>query len=162
MKNICSMKTIAVLFLALFCFMGAHKAFADQLTEYEALMFDTYIKGDETTRPAVRMAFWMDMRQQVQVLKETLPYLVHPNIAFIGIKYDELVSISYTYVVNDSTVDLTDVKNRMVPILCQDPQTMLYLNIFEGDFNYTYFLYGDFTKVWFEFHINASDCGVGI
>lgn len=161
MKNICSFKTIIILFLALFVFMGAHKAFAGQLTEQEEVWLKSYLTY-KPSRPAVRMAFWMDMRNQVEEMVETLPYLVHENIMLVGMKYDQLKSVSYTYVVNNNKINLDLVKNKMVGVLCSDPQTLLYLITFEGDFTYSYFLYGDWAKVWYEINISAVDCGPGI
>lgn len=161
MKSICSMKTISAIFLAFMLMLGTDMALSSSLTEQENKWLNSYL-SDKHSRPAVRMAFWMDMRDQVEEMVATLPYLVHDNIALVGIKYNELTSISYTYFVNNPTIDLTNVKPRMVEVLCQDPQTLLYLVTMEGDFTYNYFLYGDVSALFYSINISSNDCGVGI
>lgn len=163
MKNVCSFKIISAVILAFVCMFSPGISAQDntELTEYEALMLKTFLINEEA-RPAVRIAFWLNMNKQVKEMRATLPKLVHKNIALMGIKWDGLVTIGYTYFVNDDTVDVTHAKENLIRLLCNDAQTMLYLNTFDGEFHYTYFLYGDMSEIWYEFHFNSADCGVGI
>lgn len=161
MKNICSMKTIAVLFLALFCFMGAHKAFAGPLSEQEEVFFKSFIVNEDA-RPAIRMAYWMMVRNQVKSIQVDLPERVHPSVVHVGILYDNLKTVYYAYFISDPTIDLKDVRKQMVSHFCQDPQIAMYITMFEGSMVYTYFLNGNVSEAWGEFRIDPVDCGVGI
>lgn len=162
MKNICSMKTIAVLFLVLFAFMGAHKAFAGPLTEREEVMLNAYMT-DASARPAVRIEYWMSVARQSERIQRTLPAQLGPNMFMVGIEYDGLTTVTYSYYTDDQHMNVEMIKGRLLNFICPDPQVVLLLSVMDGSMIYDYYLYPNNDKVWQTFSISQTDCsGPGI
>lgn len=160
MKDICSLKTIAVLFLTLFALMGIDKAISAELTETETLMFETFMKNPEA-RPAVRIAYWADIMTQVRNMQQDMPIRINENVYMVNVEFDGKHTIAYTYYVQDPLIDLVAVKGRLAPHLCEDPQTSLLMNVFDGEMHYTHYMYPNTDQIWGEFHMSSADCGPG-
>ena len=161
MKNVCSLKTIAVLFLVLFAFMGLNKAYAGPLNEREEIMLGTYLT-DESARPAIRMEYWAKMKYDIAEMQQALPVQLSENVWMVMMSYDGLKDITYSYYTDNSGLLVADVKESITEFTCQDPQVILLLSTMEGTMNYEYYLYPNNEEVWQSFTFSAKDCGPGV
>lgn len=157
MKKVFSYVIAAVLSVA----FSVSVAFADTLSDFEETMLRAYLE-DTNNQLVVRLAYWNEISRQANNLDRSTPLQISQYVYITSVKYDGEVAVNYTYLVEDPTIDLIEVKKRLVNYLCQDPQGALFLTIFDGELNHFHYLNTNPTELWGKFHISGTDCGQGI
>jgi len=162
MKIDCSFKTIGTIFTALILMIAADMALAGPLTEREEVMLNTYM-ADRGSRTAIRMEYWTDVRKQSERIQRGLPTQLSPNVYMVAIEYDGSTSVKYVYYTDDPSMNVDIIKERVLDMICLDPQVALLLTIMDGSMSYDYYLYPNNKTVWQTFSISRVDCsGPGI
>jgi hypothetical protein len=154
------MKTIITLLFATIL-MFTQPASAYDLTQEQSDMLQKYLAEPES-RAAITAIHWDNVRREVNNANTQLPMEVHPNVIMMGMEYDGLREIKYYFITDNPEINFDLVNAKLSVAFCQDPQMAMYMTIFDGTFQYNYFLEGRYETVFKTWRITKADCGSGI
>lgn len=160
MKNVCSIKTIAILFLVLFAFMGLHKAYSGQLNFEEEAVLNQWL-AEPSSRPELLKEYWAEMRSDIENFQNKLPLKLSEVIYFTGLELDHNNLLTYSYLASTLDIKTEMVRRDLIKFLCQDPQSILFLSTFKGKLYYEYFFVMAPQKPFDTFSIDINDCRAG-